>query len=75
MSRASMTRQHFIAIADDIGMALRQADTYLERLSLRYLQGLLSVTMARFNPNFDRQRWVDHIEDIADQRKEPTSWQ
>lgn len=65
---ASMTRQHFTAIADDIGLSIRympesqqpQAQAYLDD----YLLPLLLDSMRRFNTGFDRQRFVDRIEKV-----------
>lgn len=57
-----MTKKHFIAIADDIGMALhRNPDN--EGFVFDELVPLLASTFADANPHFDRNRFIERIEE------------
>jgi hypothetical protein len=55
-----MTRKHFTAIADDIGMALHR-NPEQEAFVFDELVPLLTSSFKGFNPHFDRNKFIDRI--------------
>lgn len=58
----SMTKKHYLLIADAFAMALEDCDDQLARdIAVGYLQPVaqrMSVFMKQDNPNFDRARFL-----------------
>ena len=60
-----MTRKHFIAIADSIGLEIRHSKTSVEKDAIRRTAQVLCLTFWETNPNFDRVRFMDWIDEVA----------
>jgi hypothetical protein len=58
-----MTRKHFIAIADDIGMALHEMGGDYETFVFDHLVPKLASDFASFNPHFDEIKFIERIEE------------
>ena len=71
-----MTRQHFEALASDIGLTLRRIDTDAEasynpeagfdhpQMAVQELAGMIATTCTGTNPRFNRQRFMDRIDQV-----------
>ncbi len=71
---STMTRQHFVAIANDIGLAMRRTeqdndsdhDQIVGLQSLYEVRNLIADSLAGFNSGFDQARFFDHIERVRE---------
>ncbi len=64
-----MTRQYFEALASDIGLTLRRIDQveWARRSkveTVEELAGMIATTCAGTDPQFDRQRFMDRIDQV-----------
>lgn len=72
----TMTRKHFEALASDIGLTLRRIDTSASagydpinpstypQVAVGELADLIATTCASTNPRFDRQRFMNRIDQV-----------
>ena len=68
-----MTRKHFIAIADSIGLNLRNEENKSGRSAIWQVAYDLCPTFSAVNSNSDKDRFVDHIAAVAAGTKGITS--
>ena len=59
-----MTRKHFTAIADALGLSIRQ-NPQCEAFVFDVVVPQLSRSLLTFNPLFDRERFIERIEAVA----------
>ena len=66
-----MTQQHFEALASDIGLTLRRVGQIdnpqvqiQAAIAVDELAGMIAATCATTNPRFDRQRFMDRIDQV-----------
>lgn len=64
----SMSRQHFVALADDFGLVLRRIEQTMTGVSqidamvaVGYAVDAVASSCAQFNSTFDRQRFTDRV--------------
>ncbi len=67
-----MTRKHFIAIADSLGLELKYAGTK-ESIAICSVITALIPTFKAANSNFNEQTFRNHIDAIANGTKAVTS--
>lgn len=69
----SMSRKDFVGIADTLGLHIRNADDDHDKAVIRSVALALTIDLKIANPNFDRDRFLDHVADVADGTRGITS--
>ncbi len=69
----SMTRKHFVELADDL-RPYWCANTEDEKRLLQDLESVLCRFMRAQNPNFDKDRWLDYLHASEADRTRKRRW-
>lgn len=68
-----MTRKHFIAIADSLGLEIRHADNAHVEYGIRKAIDAMIPVFKGANSMFDEDRFINHINEVAVGAKSVTS--
>lgn len=68
-----MTRKHFIALADSLGLALRDARNTDEQFGVYRAIDSIIPTLQAANSAFDRDRFKTHIHEVAHGERKVTT--
>ncbi len=60
-----MTRRHYIALADSLGLELRNTDSGSETTGIWLAIYAICEPLKQENSRFDKTRFIDHIDEIA----------
>ncbi len=69
----ALSRTDFVGIADTLGLHIRNADATHDKSVIRGVAVALCIDLKMSNRNFDKDRFLDHVDAIADGSKEITS--
>ena len=64
-----MTRKDFTLIANALGTELRYADPGAEWGAIWNTTHKIAHALAHTNPRFDRERFIQHVKDVATGRR------
>jgi len=69
----SLSRADFVGLADSIGLELKHEDDEFVRAGMWKVAKAICVDLKKSNRNFDKDRFITHVEDVAYHGKAITS--
>ena len=61
----ALSRMDFVGIADTIGLLIRHADNLNDQGVIRGVAVALCTDLKKSNRNFDKERFINHIEEVV----------
>ncbi len=69
----ALSRADFVGLADSIGLELKHEDDKFVRAGMLKVAHAICVDLKKSNRSFDKERFIDHIHDVAYHGKSITS--
>lgn len=69
----ALSRADFVGIADTFGLLIRRTDSLHDQGVIRGVAVALCIDLKASNRNFDKDRFIAHIDEVADGERPVTS--
>ncbi len=69
----ALSRADFVGLADSIGLEIKHEDDQAVRAGMWKVATAICVDLKKSNRLFDKERFIDHITDVAFNEKQITS--